>query len=212
MVKTYGADTMRVYEMFMGPFDQQIAWSTQSMIGARRFIERVWKLQERVVIGGIQVTDSSSLNRIIHKTIKKVTDDILGLRFNTAISTLMIAVNELEKSSGITRSQFEMFLKLLAPFAPHVTDELWTSLGNKRSIHMSSWPEFDSKLAEDSRVTIAVQINGKTRGSFESATDALESDVRATALALPEVIKWTQGKEIKKVIVIKGKIVSIVTN
>ena len=224
MVKLYGADTLRMYEMFMGPFDQQIAWSTNSMIGMRRFIERVWKMAGTVASNAGKVNDNAkgagqNAERIIHKTIKKVTDDIVILHLNTAISSLMIAVNELEKT-GVNREQFETILKLLAPFAPHMTEELWTSFGNKKSIHISSWPVYKPELAIEKTVTIAVQVNGKVRGSFEidadivrgvnTSAEAAEKSMKDAAMSLPDVKKWTDGKEIKKIIVIKAKLVSIV--
>lgn len=204
VVNTFGADTLRMYEMFMGPFDQQIAWSTNSVVGMRRFLERVWKLAEKV--GDHDATNS---DRIIHKTIKKVSDDITALRFNTAVSSLMIAVNELEKA-GVSREQFEIILKLLAPFAPHMTEELWQRLGNKTSIHIAPWPKYKPELAVEKSVTIAVQVNGKVRGTFEIDAEIAEDEVKKTATSLPEIKKWTDGKEIKKIIVIKGKLVSIV--
>jgi leucyl-tRNA synthetase len=206
VVKAYGADTVRLYEMFMGPFDQQIAWSTSSMVGTRRFIERVWKLADKVY----KESQNASLDRVVHKAIKKVTADIGTMSFNTAISTLMIAVNELEKAESISRSQFEMLLKLLAPFAPHFTEELWKDLGNKASIHLAEWPIHDEALTVDTEANIIVQVNGKVRGSFKVPADASEAHIEKTAKELPEVKKWTEGKEIKKIIVIKGKLVSIV--
>ncbi|MEI6396843.1 MAG: leucine--tRNA ligase [Candidatus Taylorbacteria bacterium] len=202
VVKIYGADTLRIYEMFMGPFDQQISWNTDSMIGSRRFIERVWKLADKV-------DSASNAEKIIHKTIKKISDDISTIRFNTAISTLMIAVNELEKT-GLNREQFEILLKLLAPFAPHVTEELWSNLGNKGSIHTTSWPEYKPELAVETNMTIAVQVNGKMRATFEIAAKSSDEELKAGALALPEIQKWIDGKEIKKVIIIKGRLISIV--
>ncbi len=240
IVAQFGADTLRIYEMFMGPFDQSIAWSTESMVGPRRFIERVWKLAERVEDSMSHMSPDESvkkvdtlekepkenilpagtrIDRVLQKTIKKVTEDIGAMRFNTAISSLMIALNELEKtasgpdqSPAISRSQFESYLKLLAPFAPHVTEELWISFGNKKSIHTSEWPEYDPKLIVDSQATIAVQINGKMRGTFTAATDTPEEAIKSAALALPEAKKWLEGKEIRKIIVVKGKLLSIVTN
>ena len=214
VVKVYGADTLRVYEMFMGPFDQQISWSTDSMVGARRFIEKVWRLAEKTENG--HKDDPQQTEKIIHKTIKKVGDDIIAMRFNTAISSLMIAVNELEKT-GVNREQFESLLKLLAPFAPHVTEELWSNLGNKSSIHTALWPEYKPELALENKAKIAVQVNGKVRGIFEIDSETAQSSepeaieaMKTAAQALPEVKKWTEGKDIKKIIVIKGKIVSIV--
>jgi leucyl-tRNA synthetase len=215
IVKAYGADTMRVYEMFMGPFDQQIAWSTSSMVGSRRFIEKVWRLQERIMIKDSRLANSA-VDKLLHKTIKKVTADIHSMSFNTAISTLMITVNEIEKlannETGITRSQFEILLQLLAPFAPHMTEELWKSLGNKTSIHISPWPVCDESQIIDDEVNIIVQVNGKVRASFKAQKDLAEAEIEATAKAIPEVSKWLEGKSIKKVIVIKNKLVSIVVS
>ncbi len=205
IVKIYGADTLRMYEMFMGPFDQQIAWSTSSMAGTRRFIERVWKLQEKVTS-----ESSTDVTKILHKTIKKVTADIEGLRFNTAISALMIAVNECEKIESLTREQYKIFLQLLAPFAPHATEELWSMTGEKKSIHISKWPEYDAALAHDDEVTIVVQVNGKMRGSFTSPNGAAKEDLENTAKNMPEIQKWLEGKPICKIIVVPGRLVNIV--
>lgn len=221
IVKNYGADSLRLYEMFMGPFDQSIAWSTSSIVGVRRFIEKVWRLREKNEVintwsnKGEQVPNN--FDKVLHKAIKKVTEDINSLSFNTTISTLMIAVNELENvaikennSANLSRSQFEILLKLLAPFAPHVAEELWHSLGNKESIHISSWPIFDEKLIIDNEVNIIVQVNGKVRASFKAQTDSTEAQLEATAKEIPEVKKWLEGKSVKKVIVVKRKLVSIV--
>ena len=208
MVEKFGADSLRVYEMFMGPFDQQIAWSTSSIVGSRRFIERVWKLSSKVDTGP---TDPS-VARILHKTIKKVSDDIVALRFNTAISTLMIAVNELEKAAQISRDNYETLLQLIAPFAPHVADELWSSLGNKKSIHISPWPKYDPKLAIDDEVTIIIQVNGKVRGSFKASVSVGREELENMARNEPEVQKWLANTTVKKVIVVPNRLVNIVVN
>jgi len=222
IIKSYGADSLRLYEMFMGPFDQSIAWSTSSIVGVRRFIEKVWRLQERLEIRDLRFENESqsanSIDKILHKAIKKVTADIQVLGFNTAISTLMITVNEIEKiiaensSNQISRIQFELLLKLIAPFAPHVTEELWYMLGNKKSIHISEWPVCDENLIVDDEVNIMVQVNGKVRGSFKAQKDWDEAILEAKAKEIPDVKKWLEGKFVKKVIVIKGKLVSIVVS
>jgi leucyl-tRNA synthetase len=222
IVKTFGADTLRIYEMFMGPFDQQIAWSTESIVGARRFIEKVWRIAVSAPFwlrtfplrasqsGKVPLPSGLEQNsRIIHKTIKKVTDDIMSLRFNTAISSLMIAVNELEKAT-ISREDFEVILKLLAPFAPHVSEELWASLGHKESIHVSGWPVYDPKLSADDEATIIVQINGKVRGSFKSKIGSDKGELERIAKGLPETKKWLEGKKIGRVIVVPDRLVNIV--
>ena len=255
VVKTFGADTLRLYEMFMGPFDQQIAWSTSSMTGPRRFIERVWKLAEKVESdqktiknklhldgatssgdvspasllksvenldtfqksSGGHVSPAGSpgsnthvISRILHRTIKKVTEDIESMRFNTAISCLMIAANEFEKADAIDRGTYESYLKLLAPFAPHATEELWISLGNKRSIHISEWPAYDPAFLVDDEATIILQVNGKTRGSFKVQAGAGKDELEKIARESPEARKWIEGKEIKRIVTVPGKLVNIV--
>ncbi len=234
IVARFGADTLRVYEMFMGPFDQQIAWSTDSMVGSRRFIEKVWKLMEKVISDEVHPgtlsapadaaarspspsfspkvppESSSDVTKILHRAVKKVTEDIEGLKFNTAISSLMITVNEMEKAESVSREQFELLLKILAPFAPHITDELWSQLGNEKSIHISEWPKYDPAMIVETEVRIIVQINGKVRGSFMATKDAEQKFIEETAKSLPEVKKWLDGKEIKKVVVVPNRLVSIV--
>jgi leucyl-tRNA synthetase len=158
----------------------------------------------------VKLNNSTNFDKILHKTIKKVTEDIENLRFNTAVSALMIAVNEMEKAESVTREQFEIFLQILAPFAPHVTEELWSVVGNKKSIHLSGWPVCDESLIVDDKKTIVVQINGKVRSSLVAPTDIGEEELKQLALNLPEVKKWLDGKEVKKVIVVPGKLVSVV--
>jgi leucyl-tRNA synthetase len=161
-VTTVGADSLRLYEMFMGPFDQHIAWDENGIVGTRRFIERVWRLQEKLATATIIATDTTAAgtkDTLIHKTIKKVSEDIEEMRFNTAISTMMIAVNELEKETAVSISHYENLLKLLAPFAPHVTEEIWqTTLKHKTSIHDEAWPSYDPTKIADTISTIIVQV------------------------------------------------------
>ncbi|MDE2116920.1 MAG: class I tRNA ligase family protein, partial [Patescibacteria group bacterium] len=214
LIENYGADTLRVYEMFMGPFDQAIAWDTKSMIGPRRFIERVYALAEKVAETGA-TTDASltpDTEILLNKTIKKVSEDIEGTGFNTAISALMILANGLEREPAIPRGAFEAFIKLLAPFAPHVADELWRDLGNESSIHRSAWPVADESKAEHGDATIVVQVNGKVRASFKASKSASKDDLERTALSMDEVKKWIGSKPPKKVIVVPGKLVSVVVN
>ncbi|MFA6314907.1 MAG: leucine--tRNA ligase [Candidatus Paceibacterota bacterium] len=208
IVKSVGADTLRVYEMFMGPFDQAISWDTSNIAGSRRFLERVWKLKN--LLHPDSSNNSKDVERSIQKTIKKVSDDIENMRFNTAISALMIAVNEMEKIGKISKSHYETLLQLLAPFAPHITEELWSSLGNEKSIHQSPWPAFDSKMAVADTVKIIIQINGKMRGSFMAAAGTSKETLQDLAQNNAEVIKWLKDKIIDKVIVIPDRLVSIV--
>jgi len=208
IVSTYGADTLRLYEMFMGPFDQAIAWSTNGMIGSRRFIERVWRLSEKVSKNGGQISGDTEI--LLNKTIKKVTEDITSIRHNTAVSNLMILSNTLEKEPVLSKSVFETFLKLLAPFAPHVTEELWKSLGNKKSIHVSDWPVADESKIVDKSVTIIVQINGKMRASFVSSRGETRENLEKIAFSLPDVKKWIGDNVVRKIIVVQDRLISIV--
>ena len=203
IVKKFGADTLRVYEMFMGPFTDAIAWNTNSMVGSRRFVERVWKLQESIVPKADAATE-----RILHQTVKKVTEDIAAFKFNTAISSMMILVNAAEKS-GITLKQFLVLLQLLAPFAPHLTEELWSTLKQKGSIHLSKWPAFNPKLLVADTAVFVVQINGKVRAQLTLPLHAWEQDVRAAAEALPQVQTHLVGVVIKTIFV-PGKLLSLV--
>ena len=208
VVNNVGADTLRVYEMFMGPFEQEIAWSTDNMVGSRRFLERVWKLQTKI---SESINPNKDFEILIHKTIKKITDDIINFNFNTAISAFMILLNTAEKVE-LSKLNYELFLKLLAPFAPHLTEEIWSNLGYKKSIHLEAWPEYDpNKLLLENK-TVVIQINGKPRATLEVKNDAEQNEVETLAKAIPEVSKWIIDKKIIKVIFIKNKVLSIITD
>jgi leucyl-tRNA synthetase len=206
IIKTVGADTLRIYEMFMGPFDQAIAWDTNNIAGSRRFLEKVWRLQEYVKDGGVNKNTDS----LVHRTIKKVSEDIEDMKFNTAISSMMILVNEFEKEKSIIREHYEILLKLIAPFAPHITEEIWSIFKNKDSIHTSEWPKYDEEKLVSSTVSIMIQINGKVRGMIEAGRDSTEEYIKEEIKKLPEINKWLVDKEIKKVVFIKGKLINIV--
>ncbi len=213
VVKNVGADTLRVYESFMGPFDQEIAWNTDNMVGSRRFLDRVWRLQNHLPPldkGGLREVDKD-FEILLHQTIKKVTDDILNFNFNTAISALMILLNQVEKTV-ITKKDYEIILKLLAPFAPHITEEIWSKLGHKKSIHLEKWPDYDEKKIISDTIVIVVQINGKSRANFDMVVNATQEQIEKEAFSREEVAKWLVGKKILKKFFIKGKILSIVTN
>jgi leucyl-tRNA synthetase len=212
IVKTYGADTLRVYEMFMGPFDQASEWDTNSIIGCRRFVERVWRLKEKCKNKKSKLKNTSQnpkIESLINKTIKKVSENIESMKFNTAISSLMICLNEMEKEEEILKSDFEKFILLLSPFAPHITSELWQILGNKKDIVLSAWPKYDPNKIQEDEVKIGVQINGKVRGDITVSVEEDESTAIEKAKQNPGISKWIEGKEIKKVIYIKGKILNI---
>lgn len=202
IVDTYGADTLRIYEMFMGPFTDQIAWKTSSLIGARRFLERVWRLQDTLV-----KTGDDSVESELHKTIQKVGDDIAAFKFNTAISQMMIFVNSAE-DKGITKSQYLKFLTILAPFAPHIAEHIWRDLGNKKSIHISKWPAYDSSKLVKSTATIVIQVNGKVRANVDVEFGATEDAIRPIAESTVE--KWIAGHVIRKVVFVPNRLINFV--
>ncbi|MDQ0254957.1 leucyl-tRNA synthetase [Evansella vedderi] len=216
IVASHGADTLRLYEMFMGPLDASIAWSTNGLDGARRFLDRVWRLF---------VTDEGSLNpaivdeegskemtRAYHQTVKKVTEDFEGLRFNTGISQMMVFVNEAYKQEKLSKSQLEGFVKLLSPVAPHVSEELWNKLGNEDTIAYEVWPVYDESLLVENEVEIVVQVNGKLRGKLVIAKDASREEMVQKAKEVEKVKEEIEGKTVRKVIAVPGKLVNIVAN
>ncbi len=207
IIDTFGADTLRVYEMFMGPFEQSVAWSTDSIVGPRRFLEKVWRLQEKLVP---KKPFEAALESVIHYTMKKVTEDIESMSFNTAVSSLMILANEMDKRETIPVAYYKHLLHLLAPFAPHITEEIWANLGEKKSIHLEKWPRFDESKIVLSELKLAIQVNGKVRAEMTVPTDLSESEIQKKALEIDAVKKWIDGKEIKKAIYVKGKLINIV--
>ena len=211
VVNEYGADTLRMYEMFMGPLEETKPWSTDGVKGIRRFLERVWRLQEKLETRNSKLETNSNIEKLINKTIKKVTEDMEAMKFNTAIAKMMELVNAFTKESSILNIQYSIFLKLLCPFAPHIAEELWALLGNKSSITTEPWPTYDPALIQDEEITIVVQVNGKLRDQFVAPADISEEDAKAKALSSPKIQKWLDGKEPKKVMYVKGKLVSIVT-
>ncbi len=205
IVEIVGADTLRVYEMFMGPFENTIAWSQDGVVGARRFIERVNGLAEH-----IKVDESDVTIRQLHKTIQKISDDIEGFKFNTAVSSMMIFLNVAEKE-GLSKETYAMFLKLLAPFAPHITEELWSAEGNSTSIHLEDFPQANSELLHDTEVTIGVQINGKMRGEITVAPDASEEEVMKL-FSEDESLRARLSGGIQKVIYVPGRILNVIVS
>jgi leucyl-tRNA synthetase len=206
VIETFGADSLRLYEMFMGPFDQPIAWSTDNMVGARRFVERVWKLADRV--GDIEEDGATEV--LMNQTIAKVGSDIEAFKFNTAISQLMICINGLEKLSAVPLRSYRALLLLLSPFAPHVTEEIWSLFGESESIHLQQWPIFDAAKTEESSVAIAVQIAGKLRDTFHVERDTPNTIIEKLAFERDAVKKWVGEQQVKKVIVVPNKIINIV--
>lgn len=208
VIAEFGADSLRLYEMFMGPLDEMKAWNTASIIGLRRFLEKVWKLQSKT--SGHQSVKNAKLESSIHKTTLKVTEDLALLKFNTAISALMILVNDMEKEASVPEKHFKTLLVLLSPFAPHITEELWSMLGEKKSIFLAAWPKYDPKQIREETKVIGVQVNGKVRGTIELAIDATEAEAKALALADPKVKSFTEGKQVRKCIYVPGRILNFV--
>lgn len=207
VVNEYGADTMRTYEMFMGPLEQTKPWDTNGVRGVRRFLERVYKLSENIA----DRDETSAMTTLLHQTIKKVTEDVTAMRFNTAVAKMMETLNEFAKQETIARSTYRTFILLLSPFAPHMTEELWSEVfGETTSIAFAPWPTYDPALTVSDMMTIVVQVNGKLRDSIDMSSDVSEEEAKKTALASEKVQKYLEGKEPKKVIYVKGKLVSIV--
>ena len=206
IVNEYGADTLRVYEMFMGDYEQDAPWSTDSLKGCKRFLDRIVRLKDRVASGDEY---SKNLETIIHQSIKKVTYDLSHIAYNTAVSTLMILLNKYEKCERITKKDYTLLLTLLNPMAPHITEELNESLGQK-PICESTWPEYDETKTILNEKEIGVQVNGKLRGSIVVSVDDSEDVIKDKALNNDNVKRHIEGLEIVKVIVIKGRIVNIV--
>ncbi len=208
IIERYGADTLRLYEMFMGPFDQAIPWDTNGVEGVSRFLNKVWRIFEEK-----QLSDRPGrpeIERLLHKTIKKVTEDIETFNFNTAVSQMMIFSNELQKENEISKSAAEKFILILSVFAPHMCEDLWHALGHEESTLKGSWPSYDQAMIKDDTVKIAVQINGRVRDELEVPANIDKDDLRKIVMERENVIKWTGGKDVKKFIYIKGKLVSIV--
>jgi leucyl-tRNA synthetase len=206
-VEKHGADTVRMYLAFMGPFDQGGPWNPNGMMGITRFLEKVWKLYELPFDDNEpDVYEETQVNRAI----KKVGDDIEDLKFNTAISALMVLVNELGKNKVQHKRSLELLLLLLAPFAPHLTEELWEKLGNRESVHVTSWPEYDPKMIEDDLCTIVVQINGKVRANIEMNKNSTQKQAEEAAIKNPHIQKYLAGAKPKKIIFVPGRILNLV--
>ena len=210
IVERFGADTMRIYEMFMGPLADSKPWNTQNIMGARRFIERIWRLQIKVKNQKSSLDKNKELDTLLHQTIKKVGSDIENLKFNTAISQMMILVNALEKATVVNLSSYKILVQLVAPFAPHVAEELWQKMGGTDSVHKKEWPQFDESHIIAETYTIVVQINGKVRAKFEASTDLSEAQIKEKSLSMERIRKCLSGKKPQRIIYVFGKIVNIV--
>ncbi|UKS64378.1 leucine--tRNA ligase [Rossellomorea marisflavi] len=215
IVESHGADTLRLYEMFMGPLEASVAWSTNGLDGARRFLDRVWRLlvEEDGQLSG-KVTDrpNEKLDKTYHQTVKKVTEDYEGLRFNTGISQLMVFINDAYKADELPKEYVEGFIKLLSPIAPHMAEELWSKLGHEGTISYEAWPTFDESKLIDNEVEIVLQVNGKVRAKVMIPTDMNKEDLEQLAKDHEEIKAQIEGKTVRKVIAVPGKLVNIVAN
>ena len=215
VIPEYGADAMRLYEVFMGPFEVMKPWSLTGVAGVYRFLQRVWALYDKLSpIEGSLLQDDL---RIMHKTIKKVTEDIENIKFNTAVASLMEWLNHLSRKEKIGKEEYKTHLLLLAPFAPHITEELWSILGESAkggSIHQQSFPEFDKKYLEEEEISIAVQVNGKVRDVLLIQKDIVDNEevVEKMALESKKAQKFLEGKSVKKTVYIPGRIISLVVS
>jgi leucyl-tRNA synthetase len=218
MVETFGADALRIYEMFMAPFDQDIAWSTEGIHGARRFLNRIWTLFGETYAQSASASGKDTvLERLVHKTIRQVSERIEGFRFNTMVSALMEFTNFLNERQRLGRwhtatfhQALDQLMALLAPAAPHIADELWRLTGHSGSVHNQPWPTWEEELAREEIAQVAVQINGKLRAVIDISPDAIQEQVEALALAHPKVQRHLEGREIARVIYVPGKILNIV--
>src|SRR5699024_1482502 len=209
IVSSHGADTLRLYEMFMGPFDADVAWSTTGLDGARRFLDRTWRLivdEDGELSSKIVDENDERMERVYHETVKKVTEDFDNLHFNTAISQMMVFVNEGYKADKISKAFIEGFVKLLYPVAPHLGEELWDRLGNEGTITYEDWPVYDETKLVEEEVEVVIQVMGKVRSKINVAKDISKDDLEAEALANEKVKPWIEGKTIRKVIVVPGKL------
>ena len=212
VVEKYGADALRMYELFLGPHEATVSWNERGIVGVYRFLNRVWEMKEGVKEGKGGILDKKLLERLLQKTIKKITEDIENFRFNTAISALMIQLNEMEKwELFVPRDIFESFIILLAPFAPHLAEEIWQNvLDHKKSIHLEKWPEYDPKLIVEETIKLVVKVNGKTRDVIEVPKDLDETAAREAALASEKIKKHLADKGIRKLIYIKNRLINFV--
>lgn len=214
IIKEYGADTLRLYEMFLGPLEVSKPWNTSGIMGVFRFLEKIWNLSDREIyktpVNDTSTPETKTLTVLLNKTIKKVTEDTASLNFNTAISQMMIFINEVSKHKKIPHYVWYNFVKLLNPYAPHLAEELWQKMGNDESIAYSHWPMFVEKFCVDQTCTVVVQVNGKLRGKFEVEAGTSKEELERLALSNEGAIRNIEGKEIKKIITVPDKLVNIV--
>ena len=209
IVERYGADTLRLYEMFLGPLEQSKPWDTNGIDGSYRFLRKLWNHFEKInPIDNTPMTDEE--RKTMHKLIKKVTQDIENFSFNTTVAAFMVALNELTALKSTNREAMDIFTRLIAPFTPHIAEDFWHRLGNDSTVVDAQWPEYNDEYLRENSIKYPVSFNGKTRFTIEVATEASKEDVEKAALSAPEAAKWLDGKAPRKVIVVPGRIVNVV--
>ena len=210
IVERYGADTLRLYEMFLGPIEQSKPWDTNGIDGSYRFLKKLWNHFNKVIEENDNTPMTAAELKTMHKLIKKITADIENFSFNTAVSAFMVALNELTSQKSKSKEAMDIFTRLLAPFAPHIAEEFWHLLGHEGSVTASEWPEYDEKYLKEDNIKYPVSFNGKTRFMAEVPADSSKEEVEKIVLSMPDAEKWLGGKPPKKVIVVEGRIVNIV--
>ncbi|MBQ2273434.1 MAG: class I tRNA ligase family protein, partial [Clostridia bacterium] len=207
VVNVYGADVLRLYVLFMGDYEKAAPWSENSVRGCKRFVDRVWNLAENVTP---EEGYSAALESAFHKTIRKVTSDIEGMKFNTAIAALMALMNDISAKGSVTRGELKTFLTLLNPFAPHITEEMWENAGFEGTMTYTAWPEYDEAKTVDKEIEIPVQVNGKLRSVLKIAADADKDTILAAAKADAKIVAFLDGKVPVKEIFVPGKMVNLI--
>ena len=216
VIAEYGADTLRLYEMYMGPLEASAPWNTRDIVGVFRFLQRVWRLCTDDTTGDLHDSlndqEDSAVERALHATIAKVTQDIPNLSYNTAIASMIEFVNTATSTGKITTDQLDRFVRLLAPFAPHIAQEIYSKIGSEGYIAIASWPEFDANQLVTDTLQLPVQIMGKVRGRVTVPANATDEDVERAALQDPNISAFLENLTIRKVIVVPNKIINIVAN
>jgi leucyl-tRNA synthetase len=217
VAESHGADALRIYLLFVAPFENNTVWEEEGIVGARRFLERTWRLAHAVVGVVPSAGEEGDLERVIHRTIRRVTDDIEAFKFNTAVAALMETLSALrdhQRAHGATAelaAAVRTFILLLAPFAPHIAEELWERLGGGYSVHQQAWPAWDASLAAEEQVTLPVQVDGRVRDRLTVPVEAGEAEVRQRALASENVRRHLEDRRVARVIYVPGRLVNVVT-
>lgn len=211
VVDQVGADTLRMYELFAGPFADTVDWNTDAIAGPRRFLERVWRLAANAEDTEQAIAEVPADDQAIHRTIKSVSEDVIAFKFNTAVSGLMELANELQARKEVSRSSMATFVRLLAPFAPHITEELWQRLGGKESVHTQPWPQYDESALVEEEVTIAIQVDGRVRGEIKISAKADEKEIIELARQEENVASYLENTSNIRHIFVPGRLVNFVT-